>query len=141
MFTPSTTVPKFGEIRMGCVENDHALLGTHKYVGIRPYLIVSNDTYNKYSGQCDVIPFTTRRYNKRSPAHVNYKVGTVQGLSRNSTLVVEARDTLRNTQLGEPLGQFSPANWQQARSAILAQNPFPSCWTDALPQVQTGVAT
>ena len=56
MFKPSTSVPKFGEIRLGCAPQDHALLGTHKYVGIHPYLVVSNDVYNKFSGQCDVIP-------------------------------------------------------------------------------------
>lgn len=124
MFKPSTSVPKFGEIRLGCAPQDHALLGTHKYVGIHPYLVVSNDVYNKFSGQCDVIPFTTKRFASASPTHVDYPAGSIRGLTRDSTLVVEARDTLLNSQLGEPIARFSDENWQRAKKAFLTQNPF-----------------
>lgn len=128
MFKPSTSVPKFGEIRLGCTPQDHALLGTHKYVGIHPYLVVSNDIYNKFSGQCDVIPFTTKRFASASPTHVDYPAGSIRGLTRDSTLVVEARDTLLNSQLGEPIARFSDKNWQQAKKAFLTQNPFLTRW-------------
>lgn len=128
MFKPSTSVPKFGEIRLGCAPQDHALLGTHKYVGIHPYLVVSNDVYNRFSGQCDVIPFTTKRFNRACPTHVNYPAGSIHGLTRDSTLVVEARDTLLNTQLGEPIARFSDENWQLAKKAFLTQNPFLTRW-------------
>ena len=42
--------------------------------------------------------------------------------------MVEARDTLLNSQLGEPIARFSDENWQQAKKAFLTQNPFLTRW-------------
>ena len=123
MFTPGTTSPKLGEIRLGYIEPGTPS-PTHKYVGLHPYLVISNNRYNKYSGQCEVIPFTTKRYSRPSCSHVNFRLGEVDGLRHNSTLVVESRDILRHTQLSDPIGQFTKDNWQRVIPAILAQNPF-----------------
>ena len=124
MFVAGKSIPKIGEIRYGYVEETEAKIQTHKYIGVHPYLVVSNDTYNKYSGQCEVIPFTTKRFNRRSPAHVDFKVGEVDGLERDSTLVIEGRDTLLNSQLSDPIGFFSLENWRQAANAMVVQCPF-----------------
>lgn len=123
MFTPGTSIPKLGEIRLGYVAPGTPS-PTHKYVGLHPYLIISNNRYNRFSGQCEVLPFTTKRFTKRSPSHVNYSVNEVDGLVQDSTLIVESRDTLLNSQLSEPIGYFTQENWQRVIPAILAQNPF-----------------
>lgn len=120
------SVPKPGEIRMGFVPSSDSNT-THKYTGLRPYLIISNEVYNKYSGQCEAIPFTTRKirmHKKKSPSHVDYNVGEVKGLNQASTLVIEARDTLKNACFGEPIGYFSNLNWMKAKEAFYVQNPF-----------------
>lgn len=96
----------------------------HKYYGVHPYLIVSNNIYNKNSGQCEVIPFTTKRWNSRNPVHVDFGVGEVDGLPHESTLVIEGRDTLLNSQLSEPIGTFSDKNWQRAANAMVIQCPM-----------------
>lgn len=122
MFEVGLTIPKIGEIRFGYVEEGSK---THRYVGVRPYLVVSNDKYNKHSGCCEVIPFTTKRNrHDYSPVHVKYKKGEVEGLTRTSTLIIEGRDTLLNSQLSDPVGVFTQENWSRAVKAMIIQCPF-----------------
>lgn len=121
MFTAGKTCPKIGEIRYGYVTGENS---THKYKGVRPYLIVSNDTYNSHSGQSEVIPFTTKRMKSNNPVHVDYKKGEVEGLQRDSTLIIEGRDTLRNDQLSDPVGKFTDENWIKAVKAMFIQCPI-----------------
>lgn len=128
MFTPSNSVPRFGEIRLGYVKEGEPS-PTHKYVGLHPYLVISNNTYNRTSGQCEVIPFTTKRFGKRNPVHVDFIAGEVSGLDKNSTLVVESRDTLLNSQMSDPIGHFTHENWLRVIPAIVTQNPFLSILT------------
>ena len=117
------TVPKYGEIRLGYVAPDSPNR-VHKYVGWHPYLVISNDRYNRFSQQCEVVPFTTKRFGKYNPVHVDFPFGEVCGLDKDSTLVVEGRDTLRNDQLMEPIGYFTKENWRKAMPAFVTQNPF-----------------
>lgn len=121
MFVAGKTVPKIGEIRLGYVE---AQGNTHKYTGVHPYLVVSNNVYNQKSGQTEVIPFTTKRMYSHNPVHVNFKVGEVNGLTQDSTLIIEGRDTLLNTQLSDPVGFFTDGNWVKAANAMVVQCPF-----------------
>ena len=72
MFKAGTTTPKLGEIRYGLVEGSN---NTHRYVGIRPYLIVSNDKYNEFSGQAEVIPFTTKTNGEPQPSSYRLQGG------------------------------------------------------------------
>ena len=124
MFMAGKSVPKIGEVRFGYVAESEAKTSVHKYVGIHPYLIISNNVYNKTSGQCEVIPFTTKRTNGHNPVHVDYKAGEVEGLKKDSTLVIEGRDTIRNLQLSEPIGIFTETNWAKAVNAMMIQCPF-----------------
>jgi mRNA-degrading endonuclease toxin of MazEF toxin-antitoxin module len=123
MFKAGSTTPKIGEIRLGYVD-ESVYSEVHKYKGIHPYLVVSNNVYNKASGQCEVIPFTTKRRESRNPVHVDYSTSEVIGLSRDSTLVIEGRDTLLNTQLSDPIGVFTDDNWQKAARAMVIQCPM-----------------
>lgn len=123
MFVAGKSVPKIGEIRYGYAANQTGN-ETHKYCGVRPYLIVSNNVYNKTAGQCEVIPFTTKRLGKYNPVHVDYKVGEVAGLQKDSTLIIEGRDTLLNSQLSDPIGIFTDKNWERAAAAMVVQCPF-----------------
>lgn len=124
MFVAGKSTPKIGEIRFGYASDDESRLSTHKYVGVHPYLVVSNNTYNKTSGQCEVIPFTTKRIGKYNPVHVEYKAGEVSGLVKDSTLIIEGRDTLLNCQLSEPVGEFTEDNWGRVVEAMKVQCPF-----------------
>lgn len=125
MFTPSKTPPKFGEIRWGYFRADNVFpQDVHKYVGIHPYLIISNDRYNQVSGQCEAIAFTTKRFEKYNPVHVDFQIGEVEGLDMPSTLAVESRITARNNHFSDPIGTFSTENWQKAVPAIMRQNPI-----------------
>lgn len=121
MFKAGTSIPKIGEIRYGYVEGTNKC---HKYTGIHPYLVVSNNKYNECSGQAEVIPFTTKRRGRKNPVHVDYAAGEVAGLHKDSTLVIEGRDTLRNTQLSEPIGYFTDENWKPAIQAMIIQCPM-----------------
>lgn len=71
-----------------------------------------------------MIPFTTKRMGKHNPVHVDYKVGEVSGLVKDSTLVIEGRDTLLNSQLSEPIGEFTEDNWNRAVEAMMVQCPL-----------------
>lgn len=131
MFTPGKTTPRFGEIRLGYFEPENVPSGTHRYVGIHPYLIISNDVYNRTSGQCEAIAFTTKRFGKHNPVHVDFPVGEVDGLYRPSTLAVESRLTAKNFHFSEPIGEFSAENWKKAVPAIMTQNPILSYISDS----------
>lgn len=122
MFKKSTSAPRSGEIRLGYVSKETSG-NTHKYVGVHPYLIVSNDTYNKYSGQSECIPFTTKRKRSNSPAHVDFVSGEVSGIYKDSTLIIESRDTIRNEFLSDPIGYFTSENWDKVVPAMMIQNP------------------
>lgn len=114
------TIPRPGEIRIGTVTNPAT---AHRYTGKRPYLVVSNVKYNTSSGQCEVIPFTTKRFGDSNPVHVHFEAGEVRGLRENSTLVVESRDILSNSQMSEPIGFLSQQNWVRVSRAMIFQNP------------------
>ena len=113
MFKAGSSIPKIGEIRLGYVANTNQDEKTvHKYCGVHPYLVVSNNIYNKNSGQCEVIPFTTKRWNSHNPVHVKYSMGEVEGLAQEST------------QLSDPIGVFSDKNWKRAANAMIIQCPM-----------------
>lgn len=113
------SIPKMGEIRYGYNENPE----NHKYGGIRPYLIVSNNVYNKTSGLVEAIPFTTKRLNSENPVHIQYKAEEVQGLTKDSTLMIESRVTLSCQRFTEPIGHFTQENWTKAAVGMAYQNP------------------
>lgn len=115
------TIPRPGEIRIGTAQ---APTTAHRYSGTRPYLVISNERYNKTSGQCEVIPFTTKRFRDSNPVHVDFKAGDIAGLCKNSTLVVESRDILPNESLSEPIGFLSQRNWKRVSKAMIFQNPY-----------------
>lgn len=122
MSNPASTYPKYGEIRIANVKSP---VSPHRYIGTRPYLIISNNKYNRYSGLCEAVPFTTKRLNKsaRFPTHVDFKAGEVQGINKNCTMIVEGVDTIQNDSFDEPIGIFSPQNWSKALPAFFAFNP------------------
>jgi len=121
VFKAGKSVPKLGEIRYGYPNEENSQ--THKYQGVRPYLIISNDTYNYYSGQSEAVPFTTKRKYSTNPVHVTYQIGEVEGLTKVSTLTVEGRTTLPNSNFSDPIGRFNENNWRRAAKAFVIQNP------------------
>lgn len=82
--------------------------------------------YNKTSGQVEAIPFTTKRFYSNNPVHIQYAHGEVNGLVKDSTLIIEGRTTLQHEQLTDPIGNFSEDNWVKAAAGMVYQSPFVS---------------
>lgn len=55
---------------------------------------------------------------------MQYKIGEVGGLEKDSTLVVEGRVTLNHSQLSEPIGKFNEDNWTKAAIGMAMQTPM-----------------
>ena len=87
MFKAGSSIPKIGEIRLGYVANTNQdEKAVHKYCGVHPYLVVSNNVYNKSSGQCEVIPFTTKRWNSHNPVMLSTVWAKLKGWLRSPLL-------------------------------------------------------
>ncbi len=71
--------------------------------GIRPVLIIQNDTGNRHSPTVIAAAITSRNKGKRLPTHVRLE-GSACGLFRNSTVLLEQLRTLDRTRLREYMG-------------------------------------
>ena len=120
------TTPKDGEVRWGSVEDASG----HSYRGFRPYLVVSNETFNLTSGNSLCLPFTTKRYEKYSPVHVNFAAGSINGLYKNSTLMVENPIVIPNENLGNPVHLMSQEDMDRVARALSIQIPCLDHQTD-----------
>ena len=114
--------PKEGEIWMAYIPETR-MATEHSYVGYHPYLIVSNNKFNMYSGMVDAIPFTTKRWNSNSPVHVKYASGEIDGMDKDCTLVCEGRTAVDQTNLKFKVGQFSDKDWNKAAIGMALQTP------------------
>ena len=87
--------------------------------GIRPVVIISNDINNKFSPTVNVLPITSRTKNS-IPVHVN--VGKNEGLTQESTILVEQILTINKSQLGEHIGICGKSKISEIEMAIMLQN-------------------
>lgn len=80
--------------------------------GIRPVVIIQNDTGNKYSNTVIVSPLTSRN-KKQMPTHcVTYATGL------KSTVLTEQIRTIDKSWLGRRLGQLSQPELEQLDRAL-----------------------
>lgn len=65
-----------------------AVKGDSTQKGIRPCIIVSNNTNNKYSPMLTVIPLTTRRTKKKLPTHFEMLLGSKYSVALGEQIMI-----------------------------------------------------
>lgn len=97
----------------------------HVQSGVRPVIVAQNDIGNAHSPTIHVIPLT-KHMNKAhtQPTHVMIVADEQNGLKRNSVALVEDMRPVLTTYLGKKIGEISPEDFQNLRTAFKVQFPF-----------------
>ena len=97
--------------------------------GIRPILIVQNDTGNKYSPTVIAAAVTSKMTKAKLPTHIELERGEF-GLLKDSVILLEQIRTLDKRRLKERIGELSPLKMQKVDVALLISlgfnEPIPS---------------
>ena len=72
--------------------------------GVRPVLIIQNDTGNRYSPTVIAAAITSQTGKARLPTHIDLPVAQSSGLSRDSVVLLEQVRTLDKKRLRERMG-------------------------------------
>ena len=93
--------------------------------GVRPVLIVQNDTGNKHSPTVIAAAITSQTGKARLPTHITLSAGSV-GLPKDSIVLLEQVRTLDKRRLREHMGRVDDKIMRQVDGAIavsLGLNP------------------
>ena len=85
--------------------------------GLRPVLIVQNDTGNRYSPTVIVLALTSQLQKARLPTHVLLSAAG-HGLERDSVVLAEQVRTLDKRRLRARLGQLTPGDMREISRAL-----------------------
>ena len=85
--------------------------------GVRPVLIVQNDTGNKHSPTVIAAAITSQTSKARLPTHINIAGGSV-GLSKDSIILLEQVRTIDKRRLREHMGKLDDAHMALVDDAI-----------------------
>jgi mRNA interferase MazF len=85
--------------------------------GMRPVLIVQNDTGNRHSPTVIAAAITSQMNKAKLPTHIELAANTY-GLSRDSVILLEQIRTLDKKRLRERMGRLDDTLMQQVDSAI-----------------------
>ncbi len=91
--------------------------------GIRPILIVQNDTGNKYSPTVIAAAVTSQLSKAKLPTHIEVEQNE-SGLTKSSVILLEQIRTLDKRRLKEKIGELSPVKMQKVNSALLISLGF-----------------
>ncbi len=91
--------------------------------GIRPILIVQNDTGNKYSPTIIAAAITSRLNKAKLPTHIEIGANEV-GLVKDSVILLEQIRTLDKRRLKERIGELSPVTMRKVNTALLISLGF-----------------
>jgi mRNA interferase MazF len=86
--------------------------------GIRPVLIVQNDTGNRYSPTVIAAAITSQTGKARLPTHIDLPVNEECGLSKNSVVLLEQVRTLDKRRLRERMGRVDDRMMERIDTAI-----------------------
>ncbi len=91
--------------------------------GIRPVLIVQNDTGNKYSPTVIAAAITSKTSKNKLPTHIEVSAaipidGENSGLAKNSVILLEQIRTIDKRRLKERMGKLDESTMRQVNSAI-----------------------
>lgn len=85
--------------------------------GVRPVLILQNDTGNKYSPTTIVAAVTSRHKRARLPTHVPLQAREGP-LDKDSVVLLEQVRTIDKTRLKEKIGKLSPEELELVQEAL-----------------------
>jgi len=85
--------------------------------GMRPVLIVQNDTGNKHSPTVIAAAITSQVGKARLPTHIELSAQSV-GLSRDSVILLEQIRTLDKSRLREKMGSLDEGTMNKVDNAI-----------------------
>ncbi len=85
--------------------------------GMRPVLIVQNDTGNKHSPTVIAAAITSQTGKARLPTHIELSARSV-GLSRDSVILLEQIRTIDKSRLRERMGKLDESTMTKVDNAI-----------------------
>ena len=85
--------------------------------GMRPVLIVQNDTGNKHSPTVIAAAITSQIGKARLPTHIELSARSV-GLNRDSVILLEQIRTIDKRRLREHMGKLDEEQMQRVNSAL-----------------------
>lgn len=85
--------------------------------GMRPVLIVQNDTGNKHSPTVIAAAITSQTGKARLPTHIELNAQSV-GLSRDSVILLEQIRTIDKSRLRERMGKLDDNTMNEVNNAI-----------------------
>ena len=91
--------------------------------GIRPILVVQNDTGNKYSPTIIGAAITSKLNKAKLPTHIELNEGEC-GLVKDSVILLEQIRTLDKKRLKERIGELSAPTMQKVNVALLISLGF-----------------
>ena len=91
--------------------------------GVRPILIVQNDTGNKYSPTIIAAAVTSQINKAKLPTHIEINANEF-GLSKDSVILLEQIRTLDKRRLKERIGELSPLKMARVNTALLISLGF-----------------
>ena len=86
--------------------------------GVRPVLIVQNDTGNRHSPTVIAAAITSQTGKAKLPTHIDLPVDHSCGLSRDSVVLLEQIRTLDKRRLREHMGRVDETMMKQVDTAI-----------------------
>ena len=93
--------------------------------GVRPVLIVQNDTGNRYSPTVIAAAITSQTGKARLPTHIDLPVNEHCGLNRNSIILLEQVRTLDKKRLRERMGHVEDEVMEKVDTAIAVSFGLP----------------
>ncbi len=88
--------------------------------GLRPVLVVQNDTGNRYSPTVVVLAVTSQLQKARLPTHVQVPAAG-HGLQRDSVILAEQLRTLDKRRLHERIGRLAPEYMERIARALAVE--------------------
>lgn len=91
--------------------------------GVRPILIVQNDTGNKYSPTIIAAAITSQINKAKLPTHIELNANEF-GLIKDSVILLEQIRTLDKKRLKEKIGELPPVTMSKVNNALLISLGF-----------------
>ena len=91
--------------------------------GVRPILVVQNDTGNKYSPTIIAAAITSQLNKAKLPTHIELSANEF-GLMKNSVILLEQIRTLDKKRLKERIGELPHSTMQKVNTALLISLGF-----------------
>lgn len=91
--------------------------------GIRPVLVISNNTNNQYAPTITICPMTSsqNKLSKKLPVHVFMPADATTGLKKDSVVLCEQVKTIDKSKIIRRVGHCSPDFAEMLKKALITQ--------------------